>query len=170
MLAFDSWLIGVKEKVVAFIIGWLGVSQKQIEICNFIIWLAIAYLLASRSSFLDRLAVFVLVCLVWRDITWPKAVQEAYAKTMIALIIRYVNLILAVVITGIDVVLLLANSHHGIMPLLLDYYFIGLAVHNYLIATTDDGEKLGKAKMAWSKLKELFGNIEWLPQPHSEHA
>jgi hypothetical protein len=126
MLAFDSWLIGVKEKVVAFIIGWLGVSQKQIEICNFIIWLAIAYLLASRSSF--------------------------------------------VVITGIDVVLLLANSHHGIMPLLLDYYFIGLAVHNYLIATTDDGEKLGKAKMAWSKLKELFGNIEWLPQPHSEHA
>jgi len=67
------------------------------------------------------------------------------------------------ILAAVTAVLITANGQNNIFEIAVDLKTWCFTFFLYVIATNIDGERKS-AKLAWSKIKELFGTA-WIPQP-----
>jgi hypothetical protein len=162
VLMIDLTLLIVAKRIVDMLYDWMAIRRRWVE------WaLAVTYMGAfAVASFWQRdwsgvaLAGFVGLTM-WYEIRKPKTVRMMRLVDIVSICAR----VLVTLMVGFFVTLMVLAPPHRLVD--IPYAISQMAYLGFMYVTVlpdRDGERGRKAKMAFSKLKELFGT-SWVPQP-----
>lgn len=160
MRRMDGWVLARVESFLRWVNEWLGVSTSGVEVVLIVTFVfgRIAECVTRRGVdwrdvICDALGLFAMVDM--RRL--PSVVRMLWFRSVICFIIRCSLICLLAISLCIVLVI-----HKEIIDL------VGNAVYTlflYVIGATIDGQRGRRAKLAWSKIKELFGGAWWIPAP-----
>lgn len=171
----DAFLIEVCETTLKFLNDWLGITQRQAE--RFLHKVAMGWagatLLVSvyqvfRESKAYLFTTFMIALTAW-IINFSFKVKMRMSSQARA-IDRYegtftrFTCLLPVLIPTIQLVISKKLTAYVVWNVCFGMIYLTEFVFVYVIVCNVDGERSRKAKLAWDKIKELFGT-HWIPQP-----
>lgn len=160
---YDRWVITKTESVLQFLLDWLGITQKSVEISM------IVFQVLGRTLFITcygkgnmapslmeaMIAIYLIrfMTVLHKD---ASAVRKKLVSSIDGVFIR--TMWQALMIMGLSL-------PRGLFIDTGAFLSSGsMVVFLYVIVCNIDGERGRKSKMAWSKIKELFGT-SWIPEP-----
>ena len=173
MRTIDQWLIARVRVALDFLFDWFGITQKLAErtlivffgLSNFVEFVSILLKIPSAVkthplSWQWHLFVSsAMVVSFWRRHRLPSAARAAESYTPHAIAFRFALLAMSVFVF----ICFCLGWDRDLYSFSVDVDAWSFTLLFYIFATDIDGERKSK-KLAWSKIKELFGT-EWIPQP-----
>jgi len=172
MRRLDRWLIGRVKISLDFFFDWFGITQKLVE-RSLIVLLGFSVFIETASRLLnapetrtytyrwyDKIAGVVMIIMLWRLHKMPTAERVAREQTVFSVLWRFSGNVLSL----LSIVIFILENPLTLFSFSVDIQVWLITIFLYVIATdTIEGERKS-AKLAWSKIKELFGTA-WIPQP-----
>ena len=160
----DLWFVTKLEQVLQWLLDWFGITQSQIEKATIAVG-TIGFFLANMDWWLTSKLLawhIFIVCVVCYGLWLLHRLTASRRQHELVSSYRRVFRLSYVALTSFLLLPLLANKDLATLGLWIACYSFSFML--YLICCNVSGEKGKKAKLSLAKLKELFGDLEWLPQ------
>lgn len=161
---FDDWVLDNTQIVLGWVDDWLALSQRRVERILVVLYIVtrVAFEIACFSDISHAplwIEVSISILMVWAVLArfrLPQAVRVAYRVTEMPWRMVWWALIV------MGCIQIFSDKLPGVLLTVNECIFAAIL---YVTVSCVGGERGRKAKMAWSKLKELFS---WLPEPIPE--
>ena len=160
ILRYDRWFESWVRAVLSWLEEWFGLAQKTVERALIVIYLVLAFYPVSRNHIGDVICTMTFVTLVMvTQHRRPAAIRglHHFARILRVVVIVPILLLMALILT-LPMVKARNSPGMGLAQLvyLVFFYMTDISNHN------ERGRRRG---LALAKLKELFGDVSWLPKP-----
>jgi hypothetical protein len=150
----DTFLLERADDYLDFCLEWLGLTKRQVVLTHFYI----ATIAIIVGVIIDRFfvgAIFVVVLMSFVGFTLHMLIPS-YDRSE--------RLLFSSMMAVLAIVNLMPPHKHIVSDLLGVLFNVSFIAIYYICSSNHDGERGKKVKMAWSKIKELFG-MEWQVEP-----